>query len=275
MKFRNKWKQFIGVLGLLASLWLATPAAAALALDGTPASTTATTGTTCAATLTTTGTNDVIFYAIATGKTTSAPTVTGVAGASLTWTQLTTTADSDAGPTVVGRLYIYTANASSALTAQTILGTVSGTLGANLHATCMVFAFSGTAQAFDANASLPANVIGGDFTGSTTTPTSGSLEGTPTNTFSTSNANDAIILCTGTITSVVQTAGSGYTLIATKSDATVSLGCEYKIVSATQSAVTGVFGTNAADWTLVGHALKQASSIVPALPLLFHNPGFH
>ena len=138
--------------------------------------------------------------------------------------------------------------ASSPLSSDTITVTESG--GSSHDEVIVAFGISGAhiAAPFDTHSGLPVRGRG--------------TTGTPTVTgVSTTNANDMILAFAGYAgSSTVETAQSGYTLIASQTVTNTNAGAsEEEIVSAAQTGATVTFGTAPAginDWVMFVDAVR-------------------
>lgn len=105
-------------------------------------------------TYTATSSNDIILAFIGCGQATTLPTVTGVTGGGLTWTQRSTKVT----PTGKGRLSIWYAVASGGFS-STVVATFSSTCTAPVI-TVQGIAGANTTTPWDSNVSLPASATG-------------------------------------------------------------------------------------------------------------------
>lgn len=235
----------------------------ALSIDGSGATGAVNTAkTSVTATITTANANDIILAcAINTGLTTTAPTITSVAGSGGTGTIGSFTLRSQVTGVVTttrsGRLSYWWASASTALASKVITATASG---ANDTMSLIVIAVTGAGSQttpFDSNISLP--------------PTGGFGTGTAaivqTTGISTTHANDMLVSCAsifGNASSSMPGPATGYTdtgTIANVGTANFSpADSEEQIVSATQSSVTVRWKTGGAfdgssDWGSLADAV--------------------
>src|SRR5229473_1825062 len=180
--------------------------------------------TTSTVTITTTQTNDLILLAVQANA--SNPT-TIADGAGLTWTQL---------GTVIGTMQVYSAFSTGVLTSDVITITYAALPGFDsivawgLHGTV-------TSSFFDPNGALP---------GTTTTSTPLTL--------TTSNACDFLFAAYSDNSGSV-TAGAGFTLISGSGGN--FMGVEYKIVTATQSALSMTVSGGTSIKNGIGDAVKS------------------
>lgn len=212
-----------------------------LSLDGTGATGAANTAvTSVTATITTANPNDIIGACIInTGLTTSSPTVTSVAGSGGSGTIGSFTQRSTVSGTIYttqsGRVSLWWASASTALTNKVITATVS----ANSDTLSIIaFAVTGAGSQstpFDTNVALPAS-------GSNTSGTSAIVQTTGV---STSHANDMLISCAsifGNASSSMPGPATGWTDMGTVANVGSAIyspaDSEEKIVAATQSSST-------------------------------------
>lgn len=161
----------------------------ALTLDGS-AKGTATAASSAAATLTTTLTNNVIVAFVEASDPSATPTISSVAGASLTWTKRATYSFTFTANTASKMIVEeWWAPSTGALTTQAITATAGGTYD---HVSIIVFGVNGVASLsspFDPNAILPV-LYNAPNTGGNKNPNVG---GTDRPTFNTTNANTMAI----------------------------------------------------------------------------------
>jgi len=231
-----------------------------------------------AATLTTAGSTDVFVVEVANENVAGAVlrTVSNIACTSSCPTGLTSFARV-ANNTITSSPYddaeVYWASATGAATSMVITVTLTG---ATSDASIVAFGVSGanTASPWDSNVALPA------LAKSTSGTTAPSVSGV-----STSNAADMILGFSGILDSSTnvpptETAGSGFTLIATQNDGggtgKSEAAAEYNVVSATQSSLTVAFGTAVLSnngWIMIGDAIKAATASTPGADVYVRNVG--
>ena len=247
-----KYKLVLGTILLIVSMFLVVsmnvpPVHAAAALDsGCTGSNSATSGTTVTVSSLNCAASDVIIVMATTNGGSSSPiTVSSISSTpTLTWS----TRGSVSG--VSSRAYLterYAAAGATAVTSITV--TFSGSLTGD-GAAVIVFGVSGanTASPFDTHAGLPYS-----NDGSSSTP---SVTGV-----STSTANDAIIAVLGSRSTTAETAGSGFTMIVSKSTSTSggNGAAEYEIASGTLTSATVSFGTSVSDWAMLVDAIQPVA----------------
>jgi hypothetical protein len=240
---------------------LASPALAALSIDGTAQSAKITRATSGTLTLTWTGTNDEICIYYGGSNPVTNVTVTSVTGGGLTFAHLTQPTNAafqnftdNPGNKVDQELFC--AAATAAQTATTFTVNLSG-VGPD-SSVIFGWAINGqnTTTPVDVNASLAqlaTNISGVN----TTVQVTG---------VSTTNANTILLGFYVSSGDQAQTFGTGYTLLTgacldNSSGLTVdTTGCvEYQIVSSTQSGISPAFGNVAQGWGMVVTAIQQAS----------------
>ncbi|HXW36993.1 MAG TPA: hypothetical protein VEJ36_03710 [Nitrososphaerales archaeon] len=198
-------------------------------------------GTTLSATLTSCQANDLIVVVITGSSTTE--TVSSVTATGLTFTARTS--ETGNGESVF-EYYAYT---TTALTSELVTVTMSAAHSYDVE----VFGVTGVSSSskYDPNASVPGKATGtGGFFG-----TDPSVTG-----ISTTNPTDLIVGLEGDSSGTIQTAGTGFTLLASHTNTGQVISVEYEIVSSTQSGVTVSFGTATTDWVMIADAIDPASS---------------
>jgi len=195
--------------------------------------------TTTTVTLTTTNANDIIIVQAVGVNASSAITVSSVTASGLTFSKrkslVFNTNDT---------LEVWYATASSVLSSTVITVNWSSSVTAANVASVCAFGVSGVASSiWDTNVSLPAT-----NTGSNSIPTVTGV--------STSTASTMLLGFSAELTSLTETAGTGYTLIDSKTQGAVTAADEYQVVSSTQSSISVAFGTTTtASWSMIADAL--------------------
>jgi hypothetical protein len=217
-----------------------------LALDGSGINSTGA-GTSVGCAFTTTTTNDVLV--VETNTFSQAPS--GISSSpSLTWTQRVQV--NQAGATYLTEW--------SAVWASSGAITATVTTGSSTFITVICFGVSGanTGSIWDPNGGLPASAK------ATSNPNANQAV-----TFSTSNANDFLIVFAGDDNNDIQspTADSGFTIIQHGASASeVALANEYKVVSATQTNLVVNLkpggSSSAFNWVIIADGIQQAANTV-------------
>lgn len=211
-----------------------------LALDG-HATGSATSGTTVTASLTTTQPGDIIVVGVTLSSATSGMKVSSISGTGINnFAVRKALALSGTGKDVE----LWYGYAPLALSSVTITVTANHTIAA---AALSVFGVSGGYYTVpgDPNSSIPATATGSS---SGTATVSG---------VSTSNANDMLIGVVGIEAATTETAGSGFTLIDSKTSTSLAVATQYEIVSATQSSISVAFGTTTGGaWGIIADAIE-------------------
>ena len=229
------------------------PAIAALALDGTASGAAVAASSTVATTtgITTTIGTDVIVAAVSSyALGIAAPTISSIAGCSLSWSLRSSTGSLTMAGTLQGDVDIWYAKAGgTTCSASTITATLSGAPTGG-RSDIVVFAVSGadTTNPFDVNGTLPG--ANHSSSGIATPVVTG---------ISTTNANTMLIAVTNTNSSPGNP-GTGYTTINVAN--VISQDNEYQIVSSTQSSVNVAFkaGGTGFGWVIAVDAVQQASA---------------
>lgn len=246
---------------LIALILWASPAFAALTIDGTPQTNKVTRVTSQTVTLTWTGTNDLVCIVYGGSNPTTAVTVSSVTGGSLTFTTLAQPGTAIAQTITDGggnkiRYEMWCAPATSPQSATTFTVNFSGT-GPDSGA-IFGFAINGqnTTTPVDINASL-ADVANNPAGVNTTVQVTG---------LSTTNANTMLIGIYVSGGDQPQTNGTGFALIsgACVNDASgltvdTTACVEEQVVSSTQSSATAQFGNATQVWAMGVTAIQQAS----------------
>jgi hypothetical protein len=254
----------------------------ALALDGSVSGTFSQTGSKVVA-LTTTQADDVIIVIVANEKNTadnSFTTVTSITDvAGLTWTRRSQTQWVVTSGSVTRQcLEVWWAHAPGALSADNITVNCANTDNTGVHPlvtddSCVVaFGVSGAnfTSPFDGNGSLPAQAT--DVTGSNVARQVTGISTTNTNTF--------MLAAMANSFNQSATTPTGFTNIASPSNAGGSLfeylATDYKVQSAAQSGITVTEGSNGQNWGMVVDAIKEATSEVdiPSAGTIANGMGF-
>ena len=253
-------RRFIAAL-IAVCIW-ASPAFAALTIDGTPQTgliSGAATNTVASAAFTSSNSNDVVIAFVNTTNGSSI-TVSSISGGGLTWIKrkqfaITTSTFN------FGSIEEWYGIAASPLSSQVITATLSGNSNS---ATITVFAISGgnTTTPFDVNVSLPATAS--DITGTSTVPTVSGV--------STTNANTVLLsLVCLPGNNVTLTDPSGFTRIGLVSGFSGSPNftngssqSDRNIVSLSQSSISVAYST-VANWGMLVDAV-QAAGAAATLP---------
>ncbi len=230
------------------------PTSGTLTLDGSTTGTWSS-GLSFTISATTANANDVIMLWVVTYMSGSSITVSSVGDSlnQITWmgsARTTYTACTGVQETTQTEWY---GIASSKFTSDVITVTLSGT---PTLASGEEFAVTGanTASPFDPNANVPKSAVS-TCSAAGAAPTVSGL--------STTNPNDFIFALYGGYTSTTETAGAitgnPSTLMKTVAGTGDSLAAEYRVVAATQSAVSCAFGTSATYWGILCDAIVQAA----------------
>ena len=247
---------------LLLAAWLClmpSLARAALALDGTASGTANSSASTVATTggITTTIGTDILVAVISDYANGAAPTVSSIAGCSLSWSKRGSTGSLSMASTFQGNNEIWQAKAGgSTCSAATVTATLSGAPAAGVS-DIVVFAVSGADNTtpFDVNGSIPKSGHG--------------ASGTPTVSAVSTTAANTMLIAVSNIDSARPNPGSGYTTINTTN--TADQDSQYKVVSATQSSITVSFGGTSSlfGWVMITDALQQAGAPPPTTNFVF------
>ena len=218
-----------------------------IALDGSAAPNYGPSVSSIAATLTTAQTNDIIIVTVVTNDYSAYRTVSSVSGGGLTWARRGTSVQwTDA--TYKNNHEVWWAVAASPLSSVAITATLSASA---TYATIFAFGVSGadTTTPWDTNGALPASATH-------LTPTS-----LPTVNVSTSASKTMILGFESDTDAANCSAGSGYTAIH-DADGSNGFAIEYKVVSATQSALAVNVTTSVTNWAIIGDALRELNTDV-------------
>ncbi len=204
-------------------------------------------------TLTTVNANDIIVVQAVGVNASGAITVSSVTGGGLTFVKRKSL--------VFGTndtLEVWWAVAAAPLSGVVItVNWSSSVTAANVAALC-AFGIAGadTLNPWDPNPTFPATAVG-----SNSIPTVAGL--------STNNPKDVLLGFSAELASLTETAGTGYTLIdSTTQAATVTAADQFQIVNSVQSGVSEAFGvTTTASWSMIADALQQAFAYTTRAPV--------